>query len=337
MSYKKGNVIITILSLFFILFPFICAVAGSTVHLATEILIFSIFALGYNILLGYTGSLSFGHAAFFGIASYVVGFSQKFILDSAWVAIFLGMMVAGAISFGIINLIIRKHGIYFALLTMAFGQVFYFLVYRFTAITGGENGLSGIKPPIFEIPGLLIVNFADGLNYYYLVLIFLSPTMFIIWRIINSPFGKIIRGIKENEKRVEALGYDVKKYRVISFVLSSIFSGLAGSLYAILLRFAFPQTLHWGTSGEIVMMTLVGGMGNFFGPILGTGIFLLLRDTISSFTERWLIIVGSIFIVFVMVSPEGILGIFAGEKQKKIKEFFCLLAKGKTKINDYGK
>lgn len=309
MSYKKGNSIIIVLSVFFILFPLICSSIGVTVHLATEILIFSIFALGFNIFLGYTGAVSFGHAAFFGLAAYVVGFSEKYLIESAWLSIPLAIIAAGAASFGIGKLIMRKHGIYFALLTMAFGQVFYFLVYRFTDITGGENGFRGIKPPIFEVSGITI-NFENMINYYYLVLIFFIIAMFIIWRIVNSPFGKIIRGIKENEKRVIFLGHDAKKYRLISFVLSGMFSGLAGSLYAMLLRFAFPQTLHWATSGDVVMMCLIGGMGNFFGPILGAGIFMLLRDLVSFYTERWMIIVGSIFVILVIMSPEGILGLF---------------------------
>jgi branched-chain amino acid transport system permease protein len=303
---------------------------GATVHLATEILIFSIFALGYNILLGYTGAVSFGHAAFFGIAGYVVGFSQIYLLGSQWLSIPIGVIAAIIFSYLVGSLIIRKHGIYFALLTMAFGQMFYFLVYRFTDITGGENGLSGINAPIFNIPGILRIDFNKELNFYFFALILLIIAMLIIWRILHSPFGKTIQGIKENERRIEFLGYNAKKYRLLSFVLSGTFAGLAGSLYAIHLRFAFPQTLHWTMSGEVLIMTLIGGMNNFFGPMLGAFIFLMLRDMISAFTERWMIIVGSIFIFFVMASPEGLLGLFKGKI--RFKSLFSFMAKKNSHI-----
>ncbi len=330
MNYRKGNILIAWLSVFFLFFPFISVALGATVHLATEVLIFSIFAVSYNLLLGYTGSVSFGHAAFFGAGGYVTGIAQNYLSKSEWLSIPLGVVAATIFSCLIGIVIIRKSGIYFALLTMAFGQMLYFLVYRFTSITGGENGLSGIKPPVLEVSWLPTVNFANGLNYYYLVLFFLIATMLIIWRIINSPFGKIIQGIKDNDKRVTFLGYDVQKYRLLSFVLSAVFAGLAGSLYAILLRFAFPQTLRWTLSGDVVMMTLIGGMNNFFGPIVGAGVFLMLRDLVSDFTERWMIIVGSIFIGFVMMSPEGLLGLFKGRFRINFRNIAKLFATRKT-------
>ncbi len=316
MSYKKGNCIIFLLAVLFIFFPWFCSFFRITLHLAAEILIFSIFTLGFNILLGYTGAVSFGHAAFFGSAAYLVGFSQKYFIDSVLVSIVVGTLGAGVLSLALGALIIRKHGIYFSLLTMAFGQVFYFLCYRFTYLTGGENGFGGIKPPSLQVEGWAPVNFENPLMYYYLVLVLFIGAMAVIWRVINSPFGKIIQGIKENEKRVTFLGHNTNHYRLSSFVLSSLFAGLAGSLYAILLRFAFPQMLHWTTSGDVVIMCLIGGTGNFFGPIVGAATFMLLRDIISAVTERWMIIVGSIFILFVILSPEGILGLFRKEKKE---------------------
>jgi len=320
MNYSKGNKIIASLGVALIFMPYIFMLIGVTFHIATEILIYSIFAIGFNILLGYTGIVSFGHAAFFGVGAYILGFTQIYLTPSAWISISLGVVAAGIVSVGICYLIIKKHGIYFALLTMALGQIFYFMVYRFTEITGGENGLSGIKPPIVNILGIEL-NFANSVYFYYLVLLIFVIEMLIIWRFINSPFGKVIQGIKENENRMKYLGYNTQKYRVIAFVLSATFSGLAGSLYAIHLRFAFPQLLHWTTSGDVVMIALIGGLKNFFGPILGAAIFILSKDIISSFTDRWMIIMGSIFIFFVILSPEGILGLFEKGKKKSLKEF----------------
>lgn len=289
--------------------PFVIVRLHSTVSLATEILIFSLLALGYNILLGYTGLLSFGHGAFFGIGAYAAALIQKHFVAGMISPILLGTAVATLLGFFIGFLLMRKRGVYFALLTLAFTQMFFYIVYRWTALTGGENGLGGVRRFPLAIPALFRLDLNRPLVYYYFVLAVMIASTLLIWKIVHSPFGRVLQAIRENEQRASCVGYDPKRYKLMAFVLSTLFGGLAGSLYGFLLYFCYPEATHVTFSGEIVAMTVVGGMRNFFGPVVGAALFVFLRDTLSTLTENWMVIFGLVFMGFILFSPNGVMGI----------------------------
>jgi len=288
----------------FLVLPFIVVRLGTTYSIATEILIFSLLALAFNILLGYGGLLSFGHGAFFGLGAYGVALTQAHLVKGMAIPILVGtgtaMLVGAAIGF----LLMRKRGVYFALLTLAFTQMFFYIVYRATGVTGGENGMGGIERSV--LPGL---DLTRPLAYYYVVAAIVSVAIVLIWRLVHSPFGRVLLATRENEQRTNCVGYDPKRYKMIAFTISCGFAGLAGTLHAFLLNFVYPETLHVNFSGEIVAMTLVGGMRNFFGPVVGAVFFIFARDTLSSFTENWMVFFGVVFMAFILFSPNGIVGV----------------------------
>ena len=275
--------------------------------LATEILIYGLFALGFNLLLGYTGVLSFGHALYFGFGAYGAGMSLRYL--SLGVLPSLGMaMLVGAFSAAIVGLVsIKKRGVYFAMISMAFAQLAYFLVMTPMAkLTGGEDGLRGIPKLKFDF--IVTLDFADSLSLYYFVFFVVGIAFLVIQRIIYSPYGHVLRAIRENEERISACGYNTARMKLLSLVFSGAFSALAGGLYAIYLGYVPVTTLFWLLSGSILMMTLLGGSKVFMGPIVGTAVFLFLQNTISLYTDRWQFFVGGLFVVIVMLFPEGIMG-----------------------------
>jgi ABC-type branched-subunit amino acid transport system ATPase component/ABC-type branched-subunit amino acid transport system permease subunit len=295
----------------FLLLPFLMVNLNSTISMANEILIFSALMLGFNILLGYTGLLSFGHGAFFGLGAYFCGLSQIHLFKGmVLLPILCGILGPALVGAVIGFLLMRKRGVYFSLLTFAFTMMFFYIVFRATALTGGENGLGGIER--YPINLLFFqIDLANQLTFYYFCWVLIVIATVVNWRIVHSPFGRVLQAIRENEVRTTCLGYNPKQYKFMAFVLSTFFGGLAGSLYALLLNFAYPQTLHVVTSGEIAAMALVGGMRNFFGPVVGSSIFIFLRDQLSSYTENWLIFFGIIFMGFVLFSYNGIVGILS--------------------------
>jgi len=301
-----------ILFAFFLILPFLMVQLKSTISMANEILIFSALILGFNILLGYTGLLSFGHGAFFGLGAYFCGLSQIHIFKGMVILpILCGIIGATLVGVILAYLLMRKRGVYFSLLTFAFTMMFFYIVFRATAVTGGENGLGGIER--YPINLLFIkVDLADQLNFYYFSWVLVVLATILVWRIVHSPFGRVLQAIRENEVRTFCLGYNPKQYKFMAFVFSTVFGGLTGALYALLLNFAYPQTLHVVTSGEIAAMALVGGMRNFFGPVVGSSIFIFIRDALSSYTENWLVFFGIIFMGFVLFSYNGIVGILSG-------------------------
>jgi ABC-type branched-subunit amino acid transport system ATPase component/ABC-type branched-subunit amino acid transport system permease subunit len=300
-----------ILFAFFLVLPFLMVQLNSTVSMANEILIFSILILGFNILLGYTGLLSFGHGAFFGLGAYFCGLSQiHFFKGMMILPILCGVLGAALVGAIIAYLLMRKRGVYFSLLTFAFTMMFFYIVFRATAITGGENGLGGIER--YPLNLLIVkIDLANQLAFYYFSWVLVILATILIWRIVHSPFGRVLQAIRENEVRTFCLGYNPKQYKFMAFVFSAFFGGLTGALYALLLNFAYPQTLHVVTSGEIAAMALVGGMRNFFGPVVGSSLFIFLRDLLSSYTENWLVFFGIIFMGFVLFSYNGIVGIIS--------------------------
>lgn len=297
--------------IFFLVLPFLLPFVGGYTYLGIEVLIWSIFSLGYNILLGYTGLPSFGHGAFFGIGAFVVGIMQLRVIQGLWIPILTGTF-AGAFFGALVGLFLaKKRGIYFALLTIAFSQMFWFISWGWDSMTGGEDGLAGINRLPVGIPGLFSIDMKNILHFYYFVYFIFIICTILIWIIVHSPFGRTLQAIRYNETRAKCIGYDTPLYKWISFTISCAFSGLAGTLYALLRNAAFSDVMHWTQSGNVIMMVLLGGgLTNFFGPILGAGVFIILRDLFSTLTEHWLLIYGLLFMFVIVFMPEGILSFF---------------------------
>jgi len=301
---------LTWLYAWFLVLPLLMGTVQSTVSLATEIVIFSLLAIAYNLLMGYTGLVSFGHSAFFGIGGYAAGLAQLYLAKGMVVPVIAGVLGATLTGAVIGFLLMRKRGVYFSLLTLAFTQMFFYIVYGATAVTGGENGLGGIER--FPLgAGPVRLDLGDKRVYYYTSAALAAAAIYILWRVVHSPFGRVLEAIRENEVRASFVGYDVTRYKLTAFVVSCAFSGLAGVLYTFLLNFAYPESLHVTMAGEIAAMTLVGGMRSFVGPAVGAAVFVFMRDTLSSWTENWLVYFGVIFVAFVMFSPNGIVGVWA--------------------------
>lgn len=294
----------------FAVLPLVLPRVGSSVPVGTEIMIWGIFATGYNILLGGTGILSFGHAAFFGLSGYATGILLLRAKMPLLAVIPLALAASLVAAFVIGALIIRKRGIYFAMLTIAFGQMFYFIASQWNSVTGGQDGLTGFKRTVF-----LGVDIRPEIRFFYFVLLFFVLTLVLVRALMNSSIGTTLVAIRENLHRAEFLGIDVKKYQHFAFVVSATFSGLAGILYVLLLNFAFPELLYWKTSGDAVLMSVIGGMGTFFGPLVGAGVFVFLRDMISTLTRHWALPLGAIFVTFVLFFQKGILGFFERGKE----------------------
>ena len=284
----------------FAVLPFVLRWIGSTTTLGTEIAIYALYALGFNLLLGYTGLVSFGASAFFGAASYAAGIFVLNLLDNMYVAILFGTVTAGVLGLVIGLLILRRRGIYFSLLTLAFTQLFYEIAFKWTDLTGGENGLQGISRASLVSP----------LAYHYFVVGVVLCGMYAIWRIVHSPFGRVLQALRDNEQRVRCLGYDTKRIKLISFIISATVIGLGGSLLTFLIQSVYADNLNWQHAGDPVMMTILGGIHHFLGPTWGAVIFIILSDQLSSLTEHWWLFFGAILIAFILLSPEGISGIW---------------------------
>ncbi len=295
--------------IFLLILPFAVEYFGSTTSLATEIIVFTLLGFGYNLLLGYTGLVSFGHGAFFGLAAYAAALTQLHLSKGMILPLIVGVLTATLLGAGVGFLVMRRRGVYFSLLTLAFTQMFFYIVYRATSITGGENGLGGITRLSVGFPPLFTLSLSKPQTYYYFVAVIVAISTFLIWRIVHSPFGKVLQAIRENEQRASCVGYNTKKYKLVAFIVSTTFTGLAGVLYAFLLKFVYPETVHVTMSGEIVAMTLVGGMHSFFGPAVGALFFIFLRDFLTTYTENWMVYFGTLFMIFILFSPEGLVGI----------------------------
>jgi len=275
--------------------------------LATECIIFSLFAVSFNILLGFTGLLSFGHAAFFGIGACASGLAMANWNTGILTAMAVGLLFAFLASIIIGFLCLKSHGISFAFLTLAFAELIYFIAYQWSSLTGGEDGL-GVPRLTLDLFGI-VINLKNPLARYYFILFIVIICFILISRILNSPFGRVLASMRENEERTSFLGFNTRTYKLISFCLSGLFAGVAGVLYTIHLAFVPIENLHWSISGEIVVITLLGGMGNLFGPVVGAALFIGLRELVSSFFERWQLFVGIIFVLIVIFLPEGLYAI----------------------------
>lgn len=284
--------------------------------LMTEIMIMGIFALSFNLLFGYTGLLSFGHAAFFGIGGYITAFLMIHDFPSMPLAILVGSLVATLAAVVVGYFSVKLDEIYFAILTLGFGMMFYTLAHQWRSVTGGSDGLTGLVLPSLGA-GFLSVNISTPKSFYYVVACLFVFTVAILLRIVRSSFGLVLMSIRENKERTAFTGIDIRAYRLASFVISGLFAGMAGGLFAIFDRMASPSMLHWTASAEPVLMTVLGGAHVFLGPVVGAVIFFLVEYMITKFTDIWMIFLGAILIPLVIFFPEGVLGTILAKWGKK--------------------
>jgi branched-chain amino acid transport system permease protein len=270
--------------------------------IATEIWIFAIFGLGLNLLLGYTGLLSFGQATFFGSAGYVAGYLLKHHAGTPLVAVLALGIAVGVVSAAAVGyLCVQRSGLYFIMLTFALNQMFYFTAYQWTSVTGGEDGMPGIpRPP------LLGLDLTQPLAYYVFVAIVFVVALWAMKRVVASPLGKILQSIRENEARAEAVGYDVRRFKLVAFVVGGAFSGLAGVLYAMLFGIVPLEAIGFVFSGNVVFATLIGGSGSLYGPVLGAFVFIWLSESVSVVWQRWPLLLGVAFVVVVLFFRGGV-------------------------------
>ncbi|WP_395689087.1 branched-chain amino acid ABC transporter permease [Caenimonas koreensis] len=291
---------------YFVLFALalVAPVIGLYPVFVMKLLCFALFACAFNLLLGFTGLLSFGHAAFFGFAAYITGYCIKSQGLPPEVAILAGTLVAAFIGlvFGLVA--IRRQGIYFAMITLALAQMVYFICLQ-ASFTGGEDGLQGV--PRGKLLGVL--DLSSDTTMYYVVLAVFVVCFLAITRIVTSPYGQVLKMIRENEPRAVSLGYEVDKYKLLAFVLSASLAGLAGSLKTLVMGFATLSDVHWSMSGEVILMSLLGGVGTFFGPVFGAGVVIALQDLLADKVGAWVtVIIGVIFVVCVLAFRKGVVG-----------------------------
>jgi branched-chain amino acid transport system permease protein len=275
---------------------------------ATEILIWGLLAMSSDILIGYTGMVSFGHSAFFGLGMYGAAAALLTVRPpNLWLALATGLLAAAVVAACVAFFATRLREIYFSIATFVFSQIFYVIIFTWTDVTGGENGLT-FRQPAFSVPGLFSIPFTrNGLHWFVLVVVVVSYLL--LRRITQSPFGKVLQSIRENEPRTRAIGYHVEHYKIVSVMLSGLFAGLAGVLYAIQNKFAAPDFVLFLISGETVIFNVMGGIGTLVGPVAGAAFFLLMKEVFSRiFYEYYLIPVGIIFTTMVIFLPQGLLG-----------------------------
>ena len=297
----KGNLykglFFGLMAALFLLLPFLTPYHS----LATEMLIFGIFAVGYDIIFGYTGLLSFGHAMFFGIGAYGTGLVLVRVVPSLFLALVIAIAISLAISFIIAFLSIRKRGIYFVMITLSFYQMLYFIAFKWTGLTGGDNGLHGVPRTSFGP-----INLNSEVTFYFFILTLFFLSVLLAFRIVNSPFGRVLRALKENEDRARSVGYNTTRFKTIAFMISAFFASLAGGLYAVHSNFVPLDTLSINMSGDVVIMTLLGGIGTLYGPILGAMLIVYLKNLLSNWVGNWNLILGAIFIVSVLTMRQGV-------------------------------
>jgi len=299
--------------------PFWIEKVGLYHYLGVEILIFALYALAYNLVLGHAGLPSFGHGAFFGVGAYAFGLAQFNIAANLWICL-AAAIGASAIAGALVALFIsHRRGIYYALMTIAFGQIFWFVAVKVHSLTGGEDGLLKIE----RLPATLGVTSFDlktNVALYYFVLTVFVAVSFLLWRVVHSPFGRVVKAIKQNETRARFVGYDVWRFKATILVISAALSGLAGGLFSMAQASAFPDVMSLHYSGYVVMMTLVGGgLVSFWGPVIGAVAFFLARDIIGTVTTGWMLWFGLSFVVLVLFKPEGIAGIYQSLTQRRAK------------------
>ncbi len=292
-----------------VLAPYWMPPLGGYTALGTRVLVLGLAAMSVNFLLGFTGVLSFGHAAYFGLGAYGAGFALKFLAPSSPLSLLMGMLLGGVAGALLGMLLVRRRGVYFAMVTIAFGQVFYYIAFQWSSLTGGDDGLRGFSRQPLDFGLFSIDILSNANNFYYFVLVCFAVIVAVMAFILRSPFGRTMVAIRENERRARFLGIPVERHIWIAFTLSCFFMAFAGALYALLNNFADPKGLHFSQSGDFVMMAVMGGMRNFWGPLLGAAVFVVLQDYLSSVTVNWMSFVGMLFVLVVLFFPRGLLGV----------------------------
>lgn len=285
-----------------------------TVYLTSRVMILSIFAMGYNLLFGRTGLLSFGHAAFYAAGAYGLGLFSLNVSPHPLIGIAVGVASACTLAAVIGFFCVRQTEIYFAMLTLAFGMMVFSLIWNLRSVTGGDDGLVGIMRAPISL-GVFTIPIIKPRNYYFLVLIFLAVSVYLIYRIRHSPFGLVLAGIRENDRRVQFAGISLRNYRLGAFVISGTFAGLAGALGTLLESNTTPFSAHWSHSAEPVLVSLIGGIQTFTGPLVGSAVFIILREVIERFTHNWMLWFGLILLVIIMGFRGGIVGALAQLKR----------------------
>ena len=300
---------IGVVATLFLLLPFLTPYHS----LATEMLIFAIFVVGYDIIFGYTGLLSFGHAIFFGIGAYGTGLVLVRLVPSLFVALVIASVVSVLVSSLIAFLSIRVRGIYFVMITLAFCQMFYFIAFKWKGLTGGDNGFHGVPRTSFGP-----INLDSEITFYFFILGIFCLSVLLAFRIVRSPFGRVLKALKENEDRARSVGYNATRFKTVAFMISAFFASLAGGLYAVHSNFVPLDTLSISMSGDVVIMALLGGIGTLYGPILGAMLIVYLKNLLSNWIGNWNLILGAIFIVSVLTMRQGIFPvIFSKWKEKR--------------------
>jgi branched-chain amino acid transport system permease protein len=281
---------------------------GGYTELASRVVVLGLAAMALNFLLGYTGVLSFGHAAYYGLGAYGVGMTIKYIAASTPLGILVGI-VTGTLAAAVIGaLIAKRRGVYFAMVTIAFGQIFYFIAFRWNNVTGGDDGLNNWRRQAIDF-GFAKLDITHDTTFYYFALALFAVSVAAMALLIKSPFGRTLVAIRENERRARFLGIPVEQHIWLSFVISCFFVSVAGTLSALLSNFTDPRAFRWDLSGNFVIMAVLGGMRSFWGPLIGAAIFVVLQDYVSSQTENWMSFIGVFFMAVVLFFPRGILGI----------------------------
>lgn len=287
--------------------------------------IFAMYAVSFNLLLGYMGVLSFGHAMFFGTGAYATALALTHINELPLIpALLMGGLASGLLALILCPLLIRVSGTAFAMLTLAFGQLLFVFALKFREITGGEDGIGGYPIPPLNIPGIISIDMYDQANFYYFAITVIAVSFWMMWFYTRTPFGSLLVGIRDNANRVDYMGFRLPQTRAVNLIVSSTFAGIAGGLYALFQNLVSTVgVLDIHTSFYAIMMAYIGGIGNFFGPILGSAILHILEDVAFRFTERIELVNGLVFILVVLFAPLGIVGIFSSIREK----FFAMISR----------
>ncbi len=279
--------------------------ARHQLSLLTDLLIYGLFAMSLDLILGYTGMLSFGHAAYFGLGAYASALVLLEFGQPVPVALLAGMLLAGAVALPVGWLSTRSTGVYFAMLTLAFAQFLYTVAYKWRSLTGGSDGIAGVPKTELFWGG---PSLASSHAFYFLAAACVVLSLVLCRALVRSPFGRALQAIRENERRFTSLGRDPRPFKLVVFVIAAVFAGLAGALFAPFRGFASPEVMFWVFSGQGLMMVIMGGMGTLVGPILGAMVFILIQEVLSSYTEHWMIFTGVVFVLIVIFLPGGLVG-----------------------------
>ena len=285
-------------------------------YIAVEIVIWALFALSYNLLLGQAGLPSFGHGAFFGVGAYAFGLTLKFVAPNLWLGLGAALVATALVGALVAAFISHRRGIYYALMTIAFGQVLWFVAIKWHSVTGGEDGLLGIPRPPLDLGIFQLSLNSNEALFYFAVVLFALVTAF-LWQLQDSPLGRVMAAVKGNEERARYCGHAVWRIKFTTFVLSAALAGLAGALFAMAQNSAYPNVMSLHNSGFVVMMVLIGGgLISFWGPVIGAAFFILARDLLGATTEAWLLWYGLLFMAVVLFKPEGIVGAWRTLRQR---------------------